>query len=62
METLENAQLALFRVQFIAEIALVADCDKKDLQTALSTISHLVDIELKTSNLVDITTVHGRKN
>lgn len=42
METLENAQLALSRVQFIAEIALVADRDKKDLQTALVTISHLV--------------------
>ncbi|AOR59289.1 hypothetical protein C5E22_14420 [Pectobacterium parmentieri] len=62
METLENAQLALSRVQFIAEIALVADCDKKDLQTALATISHLVEVELKTRGLVSPTTVYGTKN
>ncbi|MCG8708852.1 hypothetical protein JHU04_002078 [Brenneria sp. 4F2] len=62
METLENAQLALTRVQFIAEIALVADCDKKDLQTALATISHLIEAELKAHSLVNLTTIHGRKN
>ncbi|WP_225182368.1 hypothetical protein [Pectobacterium aroidearum] len=62
METLENAQLALSRVQFIAEIALVADCDKKDLQTALATISHLVEVELKTHDLVSQPTVYETKN
>ncbi|MCL2894292.1 hypothetical protein [Brenneria tiliae] len=62
METLENAQLALSRVQFIAEIALVADCDKKDLQTALATISHLIEAELKAHSLMGLTNVHSSKN
>ena len=62
MEALENAQLALSRVQFIAEIELVADCNKKDLQTALATISHLVEVELKTHGLVSQTTVYETKN
>ncbi|MFP1853726.1 hypothetical protein [Lonsdalea quercina] len=50
MDTLEHAQLALSRVQFIAEISLVADCDKKELQLALSTIAYLVELQLKAND------------
>ncbi|TYL43481.1 MULTISPECIES: hypothetical protein [Dickeya] len=62
MDTLEHAQLALARVQFIAEIALTADCDKKDLQMALATISHLVDVLLKEHDQHQIPSPIGTKN
>ncbi|UAY94966.1 hypothetical protein [Dickeya dadantii] len=62
MDTLEHAQLALARVQFIAEIALTADCDKKDLQMALATISHLVDVLLKEQHQAESIPAIGQKN
>ncbi|WJV54464.1 hypothetical protein PCO85_03095 [Prodigiosinella aquatilis] len=62
MDSLENAQLALSRVQFIAEIALIADCDKKDLQMALSMISHLAEQQYIESGQVENCSNVGQKS
>ncbi|MDK2376212.1 hypothetical protein [Serratia fonticola] len=43
MELLDRTQLALSRVQFLAEISLVADLAVEELQMALSMISDLAD-------------------
>lgn len=43
MELIDRAHLALSRVQFIAEVSLVADLSVEELQIALSMISDLAE-------------------
>ncbi|AMO81159.1 hypothetical protein I6H07_05550 [Hafnia alvei] len=43
MELNDRTHLALSRVQFIAEVSLVADLSVQELQMALSMISDLAD-------------------
>ncbi|RRO12251.1 hypothetical protein DMB84_019575 [Pectobacterium aquaticum] len=43
MENMEHIQAVLSRVQLIADISLVAQCDLNELKTAMSLISELVN-------------------
>lgn len=55
MENTEHIQAVLSRVQLIADISLVAQCDVNELKTAMSLIADLANSTIETREYRQIT-------
>ncbi|RRO01144.1 hypothetical protein DMB85_020900 [Pectobacterium aquaticum] len=55
MENMEYIQAVLSRVQLIADISLVAQCDVDELKTAMSLIADLANGTIETREYLQIT-------